>query len=51
MKLELLKEEGVNFTPEGKLIVKEDVWFDGPWVIKQPKMASMTIKAKEKTGK
>ncbi|THW99890.1 DNA binding methylated-DNA--cysteine S-methyltransferase [Aureobasidium pullulans] len=29
-KLELLKEEGVRFTREGKLIEREGVWFDGP---------------------
>ncbi len=30
-KLRLLKEEGVEFTPEGKLVVRDGVWFDGPW--------------------
>ncbi|KAG9568205.1 hypothetical protein KCU79_g2499, partial [Aureobasidium melanogenum] len=30
-KLELLKEEGVEFTQEGKLVVREGVWFQGPW--------------------
>ncbi|KAI5240375.1 hypothetical protein E4T42_08396 [Aureobasidium subglaciale] len=30
-KLDLLKAEGVDFTPEGKLIEKEHVWFKGPW--------------------
>jgi len=31
LKLKLLKEEGVDFTPEGKLIDKPGVWFQGPW--------------------
>lgn len=30
-KLKLLREEGVNFTAEGRLIVTKGVWFDGPW--------------------
>lgn len=30
-KLELLTEEGVEFTQEGKLVVREGVWFQGPW--------------------
>lgn len=30
-KLELLREEGVEFTAEGRLIMKEGVWFEGPW--------------------
>ncbi|KAK5063011.1 hypothetical protein LTR84_005087 [Exophiala bonariae] len=51
MKLDLLKEEGVNFTPEGRLIVKNDVWFDGPWDVKQTKTALNTVKAKEKAKK
>jgi methylated-DNA-[protein]-cysteine S-methyltransferase len=39
-KLELLKEEGLEFTTEGMLIIPkgkkgngEDVMFDGPWVV------------------
>ncbi|KIV97123.1 hypothetical protein PV10_00911 [Exophiala mesophila] len=38
MKLRLLNDEGVHFTPEGKLIVNNDVWFDGPWKIKGQKL-------------
>ncbi|KAI4717901.1 alpha/beta-hydrolase [Aureobasidium sp. EXF-10727] len=30
-KLELLKEEGVEFTQEGNLVVRDGVWFKGPW--------------------
>ncbi|RMZ92315.1 hypothetical protein DV736_g450, partial [Chaetothyriales sp. CBS 134916] len=30
-KLKLLKDEGVHFTSDGKLITTRDVWFDGPW--------------------
>jgi len=30
-KLELLKEEGVFFTPDGHLIAREGIWFGGPW--------------------
>jgi len=32
-KLELLEEEGVLFTPEGCLITREGIWFEGPWKI------------------
>lgn len=32
-KLELLKEEGVMFTDEGRLVVREGVWFSGPWEV------------------
>jgi methylated-DNA-[protein]-cysteine S-methyltransferase len=35
LKLKLLKEEGVDFTSEGKLVVREGVWFDGPWDISE----------------
>ena len=31
LKLKLLKEEGVEFTAEGKLLARDGVWFDGPW--------------------
>jgi len=31
MKLQMLKEEGVNFDKDGKLIEREGVWYDGPW--------------------
>ena len=31
LKLKLLRGEGVDFTKEGKLVVREGVWFDGPW--------------------
>ncbi|RMZ84882.1 hypothetical protein DV738_g453, partial [Chaetothyriales sp. CBS 135597] len=31
LKLKLLKEEGVNFTGDGRLITTRTVWFDGPW--------------------
>ncbi|RMD41197.1 hypothetical protein DV735_g3936, partial [Chaetothyriales sp. CBS 134920] len=31
LKLKLLKEEGVNFTSDGKLVTTRTVWFDGPW--------------------
>jgi methylated-DNA-[protein]-cysteine S-methyltransferase len=48
MKLDLLKEEGVNFTPEGKLIVKDNIWFDGPWDVKKTKNTMKTIKEKDK---
>lgn len=30
-KLELLKEEGVEFTEEGRLVLRDGVWFRGPW--------------------
>lgn len=32
-KLKLLKEEGVMFTDEGQLVVREGVWFSGPWEV------------------
>jgi len=48
MKLDLLREEGVNFTPEGKLIVTDNVWFDGPWDVKKSKTVYKSIKDKEK---
>ncbi|KIX92333.1 uncharacterized protein Z520_11941 [Fonsecaea multimorphosa CBS 102226] len=33
MKLKLLKDEGVEFTSEGKLVVRRgvNIWYDGPW--------------------
>ena len=31
LKLKLLRDEGVEFTHAGHLVVKEGVWFDGPW--------------------
>jgi methylated-DNA-[protein]-cysteine S-methyltransferase len=31
MKLQILKEEGVNFDKDGKLIERGGVWYDGPW--------------------
>ena len=34
-KLELLNDEGVFFTTDGKLIAKPGVWFDGPWEVKR----------------
>ncbi|KIX05498.1 uncharacterized protein Z518_06370 [Rhinocladiella mackenziei CBS 650.93] len=37
IKLQLLKEEGVEFTTDGKLIAKDGVWFEGPWNIKKAK--------------
>lgn len=30
-KLRLLKQEGVEFTTEGKLVLREGVWFNGPF--------------------
>ncbi|KAH0350450.1 hypothetical protein KCU83_g4905, partial [Aureobasidium melanogenum] len=30
-KLELLQEEGVEFTTQGYLVVKKGIWFKGPW--------------------
>lgn len=36
-KLKLLKDEGVEFTSEGKLITADGVWFDGPWDVKETK--------------
>jgi len=53
MKLQLLKDEGVEFTQEGKLIVRDGVWFDGPWDVKKTKAALKTIAGKgqeEKQG-
>lgn len=32
-KLRLLKEEGVEFTDEGRLVGREGVWFTGPWEV------------------
>jgi methylated-DNA-[protein]-cysteine S-methyltransferase len=37
LKLELLRGEGVEFTQEGKLVVREGVWFDGPWDVSRTK--------------
>ena len=31
LKLNLLRDEGVEFANDGKLVVREGVWFDGPW--------------------
>ncbi len=33
LKLKLLRDEGVDFTSDGKLLVKNGIWFDGPWDI------------------
>lgn len=49
MKLKLLKDEGVEFTEEGKLVVK-DVLFDGPWDVNKTK-AAMKKTVAEKDGK
>jgi methylated-DNA-[protein]-cysteine S-methyltransferase len=46
MKLTLLKEEGVNFSNGGKLIVTDDVWFDGPWDVKLGKVATNATRKK-----
>ena len=46
LKLGLLKDEGVDFTPEGKIIAKDDVWFDGPWETKKDKTKTKSTKAK-----
>ena len=35
LKLKLLKEEGVEFTKDGKLVLKDGVWFSGPWETKE----------------
>jgi methylated-DNA-[protein]-cysteine S-methyltransferase len=47
MKLQLLSEEGVQFTPDGKLIPRTGVWFDGPWDIKQARTNLKTISERE----
>ncbi|EXJ57868.1 methylated-DNA-[protein]-cysteine S-methyltransferase [Cladophialophora psammophila CBS 110553] len=52
MKLKLLKDEGVQFTDEGKLVVKggDDVWYDGPWDMQRGREAlQMTIAQKDRT--
>jgi methylated-DNA-[protein]-cysteine S-methyltransferase len=47
-KLRLLKEEGVEFTTEGRLVVREGVWFDGPWDTRETvKVIERMIKGKE----
>jgi len=38
MKLKLLREEGVEFTEEGRLVIK-DAWFKGPFDIEKGKAA------------
>jgi len=40
-KLELLKQEGVHFTADGKLIERDGVWFDGPWDTAQVKKSTV----------
>jgi methylated-DNA-[protein]-cysteine S-methyltransferase len=36
-KLRLLKEEGISFTADGRLIQKEHIWFEGPWNVTETK--------------
>jgi hypothetical protein len=44
----LLKEEGVEFTTEGRLVVREGVWFDGPWDTRETvKVIERMIEGKE----
>lgn len=45
MKLQLLKEEGVEFTTEGKLVVKKGVWFEGPWDVNKSKITLKKIES------
>lgn len=50
MKLRLLKEEGVEFTKEGRLVGK-NAWFDGPWHVEESKVALKTAIARNQKGK
>ncbi len=47
MKLQLLSEEGVQFTVDGKLIPRTGVWFDGPWDVKDARIKLKTISERE----
>ena len=39
LKLQLLKDEGVDFTREGKLVVQNNVWFTGPFDVEKAEPA------------
>ena len=50
LKLKLLKDEGVEFTNDGKLIVREGVWFHGPWDVREAKGTSKTTTREKQKG-
>lgn len=50
MKLGLLRDEGVHFDRDGKLILTSGVWFDGPWVpLKARERLQTIVEEKSKT--